>query len=484
MKLFEFAKHCTTIIGDDTIEIKTLASHTDNVQEGCLFFAIEGVQRDGTTYLEEAIHKGAIAVVVSKVVEGCQVPQLLVSDVRGSVAKMASVFYGNPSEHLKILGVTGTNGKTTTTYLLQSIFASCGLPVCIIGTNGVWMCGQHTASDLTTPDPIYLHSIFFECVQKGVKYVVMEVSAHAIHFDKIAGIQFEVVGFCNLSQDHFDFFGTMENYFATKAKLFSQKYAKRAVINTDDAYGRRLVQSIELPLLTFGVFEPSDVFAVSIETDIKGCNYVLNYLDDLHRVRCALPGKFNVYNSLCAISMAKSLGLDMQCILQGIKKMGRVEGRFNVVHAVQGGFDIVIDYAHTEDGLENILKSIKELAKARVITVFGCGGNRDKGKRPLMGRVAAKLSDCVLVTSDNPRNERPEEIVLQIVKGVEKEHGGKVQSIVDRKQAIQKALELAQKNDIVLLAGKGAEKHQEIDGQKIPYQDEQYVRELLDTMQL
>ncbi|MCH5155570.1 MAG: UDP-N-acetylmuramoyl-L-alanyl-D-glutamate--2,6-diaminopimelate ligase [Clostridiales bacterium] len=456
-------------------EVLGLCFDSGKVKQGDLFFCLVGVENDGHTFAADAVSRGAAALVVERKL-ALDVPQIEVSDTRKALSLAASAFYGNPSKRLKMIGITGTNGKTTTTYIVKSIIETAGHSCGLIGTNAVEYLGNVTDARLTTPDPIELHAILKEMSDAGVEYVVMEVSAHALKLSKIDGIVYEVAAFTNFSRDHLDFFGNMDNYAQAKASFFSLDHARSAVINVDDELGKTILKNSKLPAVTYGVDNPSDVFGIDLEMSAYGLSYVINMADSVGRVKFSLTGRFNMYNTLCAAAIAMSLGFDLQTVIAGIRNVKKIDGRFNIINMSK--CNVIIDFAHTDDGIANILRAIREFAPARIITVFGCGGNRDKSKRAVMGKIVSQMSDYCIVTSDNPRFEPPMDIINEIAAGIDEIGGKNYQKTVDRKQAIKDAISMADKQDIVLIAGKGAERYNDVMGSRTPYNDEQYVMEL------
>lgn len=454
-------------------EISSLAFCLDDVKKGSLFFCLDGVNIDGHTLAQEAANRGAKAFVCEKKLDDSLL-QVLVKSSRRQLALSSAAFYGHPARSLKIIAVTGTNGKTTTSYIIKGILESAGSKVGLIGTNCIMVGEKKSAAVLTTPDPTDLHRIFAEMLSQGVEYVVMEASAHALWLHKLDGIVFEVAAFTNLTRDHLDFFGTMEKYAQAKRKLFTSSMAKKCVINVDDTFGRELAVECENSV-TYGSENPSDIFAIDLKMSTGGLDYYLNSFDDIAEVKFNLPGRFNMYNTLCAAAVAAALDLPLKFVVRGIRRVTKIDGRFNMIGMSK--CSVIIDFAHTPDGLESILSSIREFAEGRIITVFGCGGDRDKTKRPIMGAVVASLSDITVVTSDNPRSESPEAIMDDIICGIK---GKDYVCIEDRKTAIKYAIDTAKQGDIVLIAGKGAETYQEIGGVKYDYNDERYVMELIE----
>lgn len=455
-------------------EVNSIAFSPDAVTCGSLFFCLKGVNADGHDFAEIAVKRGAAAVVSEKEMD-LGVPCVLVKDCRRQLALSCSAFYAHPCEKLKLIAVTGTNGKTTTTFIMKSILENAGFKVGLIGTNCIMIGEQTFKAGLTTPDPTDLHKILSEMVQEGVQYVVMEASAHALELRKLDGIVFDVAAFTNLSQDHLDYFKTMQRYADAKRSLFNTKRTKMSVFNMDDAFGRELALECETKLVTYGCDNPSDVFAIDLQMSAGGLEYILNAFDDISEIKFNLPGRFNMYNTLCGAAIASALNVPMKHIVKGIRQVTKIDGRFNMIGTSK--CTVIIDFAHTPDGLENILKAIREFAGERIITVFGCGGDRDSSKRPLMGETVSRFSDLCIITSDNPRSEAPDKIIKDIMAGVKKDN---CICIADRKEAVKLALQKANKDDIVLIAGKGAENYQEINGVKHEYNDERYVMDLLE----
>lgn len=474
MRLKELLRECPEEYG--ATEITDICHRADEVKKGSLFFCLCGSAHDGHDYAAEAAQKGAAAVVCVRPVQA-DCPQIQVKDTRKAFAYAASAQYGHPSRELHMFGITGTNGKTTTSYVLREILRAAGEKVGLIGTNCIVYEGHCEAATLTTPDPVQLQESLRKMKDAGVTSVVMEVSAHALQLHKTEGILFDVAGFTNLSRDHLDFFGDMERYAAAKRMLFSPVSARAAAVNADDALGRELLAHAALPTLSYGAENPADVFGIDLKMSAEGLRYVINVEDDIGAVKFALPGRFNMYNTLCAAAMAHLFGVKLPAILRGIRSLKRVDGRYNVINAET--YSVIVDFAHTDDGLRNILTSVREFAPARILTVFGCGGNRDRTKRAAMGKAASELSDVTVITSDNPRDEDPSDIIADAYAGVPEERRNAVRCLPDRKEAIAWALRHAQKGDIVVVAGKGAERYQEVKGIKYAYNDEEYILQLL-----
>lgn len=466
---------CDLLPCDIDVEISGLEFDSAKVKDGDLFFCLVGSENDGHTFAADAVARGAVALVVERRL-AVDIPQIEVDDSRKALARASAAFFGYPAKRLKLIGITGTNGKTTTTYIVKSIIEAAGFACGLIGTNAIEYCGNKIDAQLTTPDPIELHSTLKDMADAGVTYVVMEVSAHALKLNKVDGITYEVAALTNFSRDHLDFFGSMQNYADAKRSFFTPEHARSAVINVDDELGKTVLGETDLPCITYGVDNPSDVFGINLEMSAYGLSYVINMADSVGQIKFSLTGRFNMYNTLCAAAVAASLGIDLQSVIKGIRNVKKIDGRFNIINTAK--CSVIIDFAHTDDGIANILRAIREFAPARIITVFGCGGNRDKSKRSVMGKIVSQMSDYCFVTSDNPRFEPPLDIINQIVAGIKEIGGTNYTPIVDRKEAIRAAISMAEKNDIVLIAGKGAERYNDVMGNRTPYNDEQYVMEI------
>lgn len=459
------------VIGETNLDILDITYNSKKVKKGSLFVCLCGENSDGHDFAKDAERNGAAAILCEKQVQ-VNIPQIIVSSTRKALSKVFSCFYDNPQNKLKIIGLTGTNGKTTTSFLIKSILEESGKKVGLIGTQGAFIGKQFFQTGLTTPDPQLLFKLLKQMVDFGVEYVVMEVSAHALALDKTEGIVFEVGVLTNLTQDHLDFFETMENYKRAKFKLFEGNKIKSAVLNFDDEFGRKLAETITVPFLSYSLNNPSDVFAAKIGNKNGKNKFIVNILDNVFDVESNLIGEFNIYNSLAAASVAAMLGCSTKQIKNGLEKLFGVEGRLNRFN-LSNGVVAFIDFAHTPDGIEQALNAIRELKFKQIITVFGCSGNRDKDKRHKMGQIAEKLSDYVVLTTDNPRFENPELILDDIEIGMEKTAHTR---FVSREQAIEFALTLAKKGDCVAILGKGAETYQDINGVNVPYNDFEVVK--------
>lgn len=465
------------VIGETNLDILDITYNSKKVKKGSLFVCLCGENSDGHDFAKDAERNGAAAILCEKQVQ-VNIPQIIVSSTRKALSKVFSCFYDNPQNKLKIIGLTGTNGKTTTSFLIKSILEESGKKVGLIGTQGAFIGKQFFQTGLTTPDPQLLFKLLKQMVDFGVEYVVMEVSAHALALDKTEGIVFEVGVLTNLTQDHLDFFKTMENYKRAKFKLFEENKIKSAVLNFDDEFGRKLAETITVPFLSYSLNNPSDVFAAKIGNKNGKNKFIVNILDNVFDVESNLIGEFNIYNSLAAASVAAMLGCSTKQIKNGLERLLGVEGRLNRFN-LSNGVVAFIDFAHTPDGIEKALNAIRELKFKQIITVFGCSGNRDKDKRHKMGQIAEKLSDYVVLTTDNPRFENPELILDDIEIGMEKTAHTR---FVSREQAIGFALTLAKKGDCVAILGKGAETYQDINGVNVPYSDFEVVKNFDDNL--
>ena len=463
------------VIGETNIEISALCTDSSKATKGALFFCYKGVNHDSHADIDEAVKQGAVAVVCEHKVN-CAATQIIVKDGRAQIARTARAFYGFADKKLKLIAVTGTNGKTTTTYMLSSIFKSDCKNTATIGTLGISYGEKFISPELTTPDPVFLHSVFADMAATGVEYVFMEVSAHALYFDKIFGLTFEAGVFTNCTQDHLDFFKNMKDYAECKKLLFKDGRCKRAVINSDDELGIELLSETK-NAVSYGLKNPADVFAIDISEKLDGTTFVLNLFDELYEVKLCLPALHNVYNAMAAAACAKLFGVKINVIAKGLSALKTVEGRLEKV-ASYNGAEIFVDFAHTPDGLEKSLQSLKKLCRGRLFCLFGCGGNRDATKRPIMGSVAAKLADFLIITSDNPRYEDPYDIITDIEKGV-KQYNIMYVTVTEREVATEYAISLLSDGDILLVAGKGGEHYQEIMGIKHSYNDNRVIKNII-----
>ncbi|MEE8348543.1 MAG: UDP-N-acetylmuramoyl-L-alanyl-D-glutamate--2,6-diaminopimelate ligase [Acidobacteriota bacterium] len=470
-----------TTNGEMDPQIHSLAYDSRRVREGSLFFAVKGEQTDGHLYVEEAVRKGAVAIVSSRAASAADPSHLTwvqVEEIRSSMGVLAAQFYRNPSHRLQLVGITGTNGKTTTAFLTHSILER-QAPALLMGTIKAKIGEWESGSERTTPEAVDIQEILDQALRSGCTAGVMEVSSHALFFHRVYQCSFPVAVFTNLSQDHLDFHKSLEEYFQAKRLLFQEHYnpgLRYAVLNCDDPFARRIEVSPSVQRVTFGFSEDNDVHPVSHETSLGGTCVNLKWFDRTLALICPLAGEHNLYNIMSAAIAASLVGASDEQIRKGMEQVGQVPGRFEKVDT-RGRSTVIVDYAHTPHALENVLRLCRKLTHGRVICVFGCGGDRDQGKRPIMGAVAARDADRVIVTSDNPRFEDPVRIAQEIQKGIPEE-ATHWEIILDRREAIERALEVAGENDIVLLAGKGHETYQHIQGGLIPFDDREVVKEV------
>ncbi|MCI8383382.1 MAG: UDP-N-acetylmuramoyl-L-alanyl-D-glutamate--2,6-diaminopimelate ligase [Clostridia bacterium] len=473
--------------GDLEQEIQKVESNSKNIKKDDLFIAIKGFDVDGHQYIGKAIEKGAIAVMVE---EGCDLKALAIPEgitivmaknTREALAIVSSNFYGNPSKKFKLIGVTGTKGKTTTTFMIKEIFEKAGKKVGLIGTIATYRNGKKIKeSDRTTPESLELQREFAEMVKAGVEVVVMEVSSQSLKLHRVDGCEFDMVLFTNFSEDHISpkEHPDMEDYFNSKLKLFQM--CKTGITNADDLYGAKIPKLFpENNIVTYGIDNFANVLAKDITITNSYVDFKVKITERNERVKTGIPGRFSVYNSLSAICVAQKFGIDSETVKEALAEV-RVPGRSELI-ANKRDLPIMIDYAHSPESLENILQAVKSYTRGRVICVFGCGGDRDSGKRPIMGEISGRIADFTFLTSDNPRTEDPEEIVKQIEEGMKKTKGN-YKTVVDRTEAIKEAIKMANKRDIIVLAGKGHEPYQEINGEKYPYDERIIVNEIIDDL--
>ena len=459
------------VLGDDSIEVSSLAHDSRQIQRGGLYFCVRGEKVDGHDLAPRAVEDGAAALVVERELTELAVPQVVVPDSRAAMAPVAARFWGDPTAKLRVAGVTGTNGKTTTAFLIREVLEAADFDCGLLGTVKQVVGGVEKEVVRTTPEAIELQATFRQMLDGGDEACAMEVSSHAMSLHRADAIHFEVALFTNLTQDHLDFHADMEDYFLAKRKLF-ETGPKTAIVNVDDPYGRRLAGEFECVTFSAEGAE-ADYRARDVEFDAGGASFTIADM----RLRTALPGHFNVANALGAFAAAEAMGVGAEIAAAGLTKAGRVPGRFEPIDEGQG-FAVLVDYAHTPDSLENVLRAARRLTDGRLISVFGAGGDRDRDKRPKMGRAGAELSDLAVITSDNPRSEDPATIVAEVAAGAK---GAKeLEVVVDRREAIALALGQARLGDTVVIAGKGHEQGQEFEnGRKIPFDDREVAREEL-----
>ena len=474
MRLFElYAPFAQTSLGE--LSVGKVTNNSQKVDKGDVFVCIQGAAADGHQYARAAYEAGAAVIVCARDL-GLD-NQIIVEDTRKVYAQMCSAYFGHPANRLKIVGVTGTNGKTSTCLMIKSLLESQGHKVGLIGTIQNTVGNQVLPAKNTTPDAYELHSLFSLMEHSGCDYVVMEVSSHAIDQDRVYGLHFACCVFTNLTQDHLDYHKTMEHYADTKKKLFGR--CDRAVINADDSYAKEFVAACECPVTTYAVdTDDSTYTAKNLRRHVGGVDFEMVGEGVIGRVKLKVPGLFSVYNALAAGSCALALGIPFASVVSAMSLLESPKGRAELVPTDGKNFTVIIDYAHTPDGLENIIKALRSAAKGRLITVFGCGGDRDKTKRPQMGKIAADFSDYVVVTSDNPRTEDPNEIIKDILAGME-DCSTPYTVIENRIKAIEYAILNAQENDTVLLAGKGHETYQILGNQTIHLDEREVVKKAL-----
>jgi UDP-N-acetylmuramoyl-L-alanyl-D-glutamate--2,6-diaminopimelate ligase len=489
-----------TLMGDPLQEITGIAYHSKRVEEGFLFAAIRGLEFDGHRFIGEAVERGARALLME---EGGKVPNrtmIIVPNSRQALARVSSNFYGNPSSKVKLIGITGTNGKTTTTYLLESIFKKAGHSVGVIGTINYRFGQKMISSPNTTPESLDLQRILWEMAKEGTSHVIMEVSSHGLDLDRVFGCQFDGAIFTNFTSDHLDYHKTLQHYFDNKRKLFSESLMKSqkpnrfAVTNRDDPKGEEIITGIDLPVIRYGLSSSCDVSADQVVSTFEGLSCRVRTPRGEFTLHSKLMGRFNLYNILAAVATAIGMEIPLEAIKNGVEELEGVSGRFEKV-GNQKRIHVVVDYAHTHDALERVLSSLRSIQKdGKIITVFGCGGDRDRTKRPLMGEVAGRHSDLAILTSDNPRTEDPLAIIDEVETGfkslpLKEWHQDDVGSwrsmkgylkVPDRREAIRIAIGLAESLDTVLIAGKGHEDYQIIGKKKFPFDDRVEAKKALE----
>jgi len=472
------------LLGAGNPVVSGLAYDSRRVKPADLFFCVRGLKQDGTRFLPDAVARGAVAAVVETEELPLPLPALLVPNVREAMPALSTAFYNHPTRRLRLVGVTGTNGKTTTTYLIEALARAAGRATGVIGTIEARINDEVIPGDRTTPEAPDLQSLFARMADadrgQGV-VAAMEVSSHALELGRTLGCEFDVGVFTNLTQDHLDFHPTMEDYFQAKARLFTEYPGRTdkpftAVINTDDEYGRRLAERSAGRVLTYGVAGEAELRASGVEATATGLSFQVTAPEGRFPVTLRLGGLFNVYNSLAAMGAARALGLPWETIREALATAAGVPGRFESVETGRD-FSVIVDYAHSPDGVENVLRAGRALRPERLVAVFGCGGDRDPLKRPIMGRLAAELADHVVVTSDNPRSEDPDAIIRQILEGIPA--GASVETEPDRGEAIRRAIQAARPGDLIVIAGKGHENYQIFADRTIHFDDREEARKAL-----
>lgn len=466
------------LFGDD-VDILRIEYDSRKVVASDLFCCINGTYKDGHEYALSAVERGAAALLVERKLE-IDITQIIVADSRKAMAELAIEFYDNPARDMTIVGITGTNGKTTTTYMIKAIAEAAGKKVGLIGTIRNVIGDRIIPAERTTPESVDLQRILRAMRDEGVELVIMEVSSHALDQGRVRGIEYAIGGFTNLTQDHLDYHKSFNNYLNAKRRMF--EHCAQAVLNVDDSNSQELIKGLNLPVAYYAIrSDRADIRAVEIEICAKNIEFDMLYMDTRRHITIAIPGLFNVYNALLAAGIALKLGYTIDNICEGLSSMHEVSGRMEALNTDGFDFTVILDFAHTPDGLENLLSSVQQFAVGRVISVFGCGGDRDRTKRPLMGEIGGRHSDLCVITSDNPRTEDPMRIIESVVDGVEKT-GCEYTVIENRREAIRYALNIAHKDDVIVLAGKGHENYQEINGVKHPFDEKIIVAELLNDM--
>lgn len=470
------------VYGDKNIEIGDVTCDSNEISNTSLFCAIKGLKTDGHNFIDDAIKKGACAVCISKEYAGEKIDSVTyieVTDTRKSYALLCNAFYNNPSEKMKVIGVTGTNGKTTTTFMIEYLLNALETPTGLMGTLYTKIGDKTVTSSVTTPDAKNLTKNLADMLNSGIKSVVFEVSSHALSLDRVYACSFDRAVFTNLTQDHLDFHKNFKNYFNAKMKLFDSisngTKDATAIINADDESSQKIISGLRRNYLTYAINNTADFKVYELEVRPNGISYNFKYKDRSYKALLSISGYFNIYNSLASIATVHSLGFPLEDILKHIKDFKGVKGRFELVNCGQD-FSVIVDYAHTPDGLINVLDTARKMTQGRLISVFGCGGDRDRIKRPLMGGIAGERSDISFITSDNPRTEEPLKIIEEIEEGI-KNLGKKYTKEADRKTAIFSALKEARQGDTVVIAGKGHENYQILKDKTIHFDDSEIVRE-------
>lgn len=478
MKLSQLISGIETskILNFKDVDIKDIENDSRRIYENSLFFAVKGNNFDGNEFVFEAVKRGAVAI-ISERESDVSITQIIVKDVKKVMAKISERFFKPSGNRVKVIGIVGTNGKTTTSFILKSILEEFGYSVGVIGTLGAFYNKAYVEPELTTPDSISFFKILMDMANDGVEYAVVELSAHAIAQNRTGDLKFEALLFTNCTQDHLDYFKTFAEYENVKMSAFSRNSCKFAVVNSDDETGRKLIKNPKVKTISYGLDNPSEVFAVNISTTKQGVDFIMNSFDDILKIHYPSTGEFNVYNCLCASATAHVLGVSGRAIREGIKSVKNVPGRMEFIETFNGA-DVYIDYAHTPDGLEKLLKSLKLITKKKLYLVFGCGGNRDKDKRPKMGEIAGKYADFSIITTDNPRFEDAYQIISEVEKGYRKSSLSYI-TIQNRAMAIGYALSKLSEGDVLVVSGKGAEDYQEIMGTKFKYSDKETIKDTI-----
>lgn len=491
-----------SISGHASDDVSGICFSANQCEQGSLFVAIPGLKNDGHDFIDEAISRGARYIVCEKDLQvSPPITAIKVSNSRRALGILSRNYFGHPSSLLTLIAVMGTNGKTTITYLLESILKEAGYHCGVLGTVNYRYNEKMFAAPNTTPESYEMHKIMRAMVDEGVTHVVAEISSHAVDLKRVDDCDFDLGIFTNLTRDHLDYHVTMENYFQAKKRFFAEIlpqsrkiHSQKMVVNADDPWGKRILQEVSLPALTYGIEGDCEIKALNYELSLNGIKAEINLAGDTVFIKSPLIGKFNLYNILAALGAAFILHIPIPVIQKGIETLSHVPGRLEAVVA-SSSLNIFVDYAHTDDALRRVLQNLTELKQKRIITVFGCGGNRDRGKRPLMANAATKLSDLTIITSDNPRMEDPLSIIAEIETGIDQSKVRKIESdnlkfngedrlytvVPERRKAIETAMNAAAQGDIVLIAGKGHEDYQILGTQKVPFDDRAVVRQILES---
>ena len=483
-ELIESLDSCYLSSHLEDFEVRGISCNSNEVCDNFIFVAIKGTHIDGHRFIQEAIERGAKAVIIQSSDVSLRLPEkvtfIKVNDTRKALANLAAKFYGNPSSKIKVVGVTGTNGKTTITYLLEALLKEAGFSSAVIGTVNYRFKDKIIPSKNTTPGPVELQSLLADTAQENINYAIMEVSSHALTQDRTGAIDFHSAIFTNLTQDHLDYHKTLEDYFQAKAKLFKDlNHSSFAVINNDDKYGKRLLELIQgQEIITYAIDNEADITACDIKLDISHTEFILRAIKKELDFKARLIGRHNIYNILASFAWALKEGLDETVVKSALERFNFIPGRLEKINC-RRDFLVFVDYAHTEDALTNAIKTLRQISGNKIIVVFGCGGERDKTKRPKMGYTVSELADYAIITSDNPRSEDPQKIIEDIRKGIRKNN---YCIIPDRKDAIRKSLSLAKPGDVVLIAGKGHENNQILKDKTIHFDDREAVKECLESM--
>ena len=476
MKLKELLKGISyeAVQGSLDVDVKEIQYDSRKVEQGDLFVCVTGFQTDGHKFAPMAVEKGASVLLCEHPMENIPegVTVIVTENTRAALAELSAVFYHEPSKELSVIGITGTNGKTTTTYLMKTILDGIGKKVGVIGTIENRIGDKVLHTQRTTPEAKELQALFRQMKEEEVSHVMMEVSSHSLDLHRVDCVDYDIAVFTNLTQDHLDYHKTMENYRAAKGILFER--AKKAVINVDDEAGSYMMDRCKGEILTFGVDKKADLMAEDIDISAEGTAFTMLWQGERYPVKLHTPGRFSVYNALGAAGACILLGVPVEAIIKGLRENQGVSGRFQTVRSKKG-CQAVVDYAHTPDGLENVLKTANEFAKGRVIAVFGCGGDRDKTKRPIMGEIGGRLAGYCILTSDNPRTEDPASIIDDVEVGTKKT-GCPYEKVTDRGEAIRRAAEMAEAGDVILIAGKGHENYQIFAKETIHFDDMEEVK--------